>query len=108
MKISIHQSSLDTLSQAFRNMEETQRKSVTECAKYYARLTWTTTLLVKHKFACYFHSAHLHSLASTADSKDAFRRYNGVEVLIEMLRAHKDAQVARALVHVLRDNGKKR
>ena len=41
----------------------------------------------------------------TADNKDAFRRYKGVEVLIEMLKIHKSAHVAKALSHVLSGNG---
>ena len=41
-----------------------------------------------------------------ADSKDAFRRNKGITVLIEMLKFHKNAQVAKALNRVLSGNGK--
>ena len=60
-------------------------------------------LLVKVKLAL-IHFAN----TFTADNKDAFRRYKGVEILVEMLRIHKDAQVAKALFHVLNGNGKKK
>ena len=57
------------------------------------------TLLVKQKYN-FFNTLLL------ADNKDAFRRYKGVEVLIEMLKEHKGTAVAKALTHVLSDNGK--
>ena len=40
----------------------------------------------------------------TADNKDAFRKYKGIEVLIEMLKGYKSDVVARALTHVLTGN----
>lgn len=40
-----------------------------------------------------------------ADSKDAFREFKGVEVLIELLKKNKSAPVAKALTHVLTGNG---
>ena len=44
--------------------------------------------------------------AFIADNKDAFRRYKGVEILIEMLKEHKNVSVIKALTHVLSENGK--
>ena len=44
----------------------------------------------------------------TADSNVVFRRYNGVEILIEMLMVHKDVQIVKALLHVLNKKGKQK
>ena len=41
-----------------------------------------------------------------ADNKDTFRRYKGVEVLIETIRKHKSTVVTKALIHVLTGNSK--
>ena len=43
--------------------------------------------------------------AFTADNKDAFRRYKGVKILVEMLKNYKSSQVAKTLIHVLNGNG---
>lgn len=37
---------------------------------------------------------------------DTFRRYKGIEVLIEMLKLYRDPFVAQALTHTLKGNGK--
>ena len=44
---------------------------------------------------------HLHS----ADNKDTFRRYRGIEVLIEMFSLYRNSTIAKALSHVLSENG---
>ena len=42
----------------------------------------------------------------TADNKDAFRKYKGVEILIEMLKEYKSVVVAKTLTHAISGNGK--
>ena len=42
----------------------------------------------------------------TADNKDTFRHYKGIEVLIEMFNLYRNSTVANALSHVLSGNGK--
>ena len=44
----------------------------------------------------------------TADNNVVFRRYNGIEILIEMLMVHKDVQIVKALLHVLNKKGKQK
>ena len=80
-------------------MGKSQKRPVTIHADFCVKFTWMIALLVKVKF-CY----NLNELF-TADNKDAFRRYKGIEILVEMLRIHKSAQVTKALCHVLRRNG---
>ena len=73
---------------------------MTNCAEFCAKFIWMTTLLVKAILAL---SQLIKTIA--ADNKDEFRRYKGVEVLIDMLETYKSAQVAKALIHVLNGNG---
>ena len=42
----------------------------------------------------------------SADNKDTFRHYRGIEVLIEMFKLYRNSIVAKALSHVLSGNGK--
>ena len=42
----------------------------------------------------------------TADNKDVFRRYKGIEILIEMLKEHNSVTVAKTLTYVLTGNSK--
>ena len=58
------------------------------------------TLLVKTKHNNYFQCSFL------ADNKDNFRRYRGIEILIDMLKEQKSGVVAKALAHVISGNGK--
>ena len=60
------------------------------------------TLPVKNKISIETFLQH-HLLA---DNKNAFRRYKGIELLIKMLREHKNIIVAKALIHVLTENSK--
>lgn len=39
-----------------------------------------------------------------ADNKDAFRKYKGVELLIELMKKYKSLNVIKALNHVLKGN----
>lgn len=50
------------------------------------------------------HNTSTMLLHPTADNKDIFRRYRGVEILIEMLKTHRDPQIAKALSHVIKEN----
>ena len=59
-----------------------------------------TTPLVKDKIT------NLCNTFLTADNKNAFRRYKGIEVLAEMLNEHKNVTVTKALIHVLEGSGK--
>ena len=60
------------------------------------------TLLVEH----YQQDKTITDIPFVADNKDTFRKYKGVEILIEMLKEYKTVVVAKTLTHVISGNGK--
>ena len=88
--------------QTSQNMGKNQKNSATGYVKCCVAFTWTRILLVEQ----IKQNKKLSNASFIADSKESFRKYKGVEVLIEVFKEHKNVAVTKALTHVLTGNNK--